>query len=63
VVELCLEAPPLGLLDRIRDLRASGYSTRAIYAWFGVPKTVDQLAEARRVFSIAVDHMADLAGP
>ena len=62
VVELCVEAPPLGLLDRIRDLRACGYSTRAIHAWFGMPKTVDQLAEARRVFSIAVDHMADLAG-
>jgi hypothetical protein len=58
VVEVQVEAPPFGLLDRIRDLRAWGYSTRAIHGWFGTPQLVDQLVEARVVFNIAMDHMA-----
>ena len=58
VVEAQVEAPPFGLLDRIRDLRACGYSTRAIHEWFGTPQSVNQLVEARVVFNIAMDHMA-----
>jgi hypothetical protein len=58
VLEVQIEAPPLGLLDRIRDLRACGYSIRAIHCWFGTPQSVDHLAEARVAFSIAMDHMA-----
>jgi hypothetical protein len=58
VVAVQVDAPPFGLLDRIRDLRACGYSTRAIHGWFGTPQSVDQLVEARVVFDIAMDHMA-----
>lgn len=58
VVEVEVEAPPFGLLDRIRDLRTCGCSIRAIHGWFGTPQSVDQLAEARVVFNIAMDHMA-----
>jgi hypothetical protein len=58
VVEVQVEAPPFGLLDRIRDLRACGFSTRAINRWFGTAQSVDQLAEARVIFNIAMDHMA-----
>jgi hypothetical protein len=64
VVEVQIEAPPFGLLDRIRDLRACGYSTRAIRGWFSAPRSVDQLEEARVVFNIAMDHMAaNVAAP
>jgi hypothetical protein len=64
VVEVLIEAPPPGLLDRIRDLRACGFSTRAITGWFSsTPQSFDQLAEARVVFSIAMDHMAETAQP
>ena len=59
VVEVQVEAPPFGLLDRIRDLRTLGCSTRAIHRWFGTPRRVDQLVEARAVFNIAMDHMTD----
>jgi hypothetical protein len=58
VVAVQVDAPPFGLLDRIRDLRACGYSTRAIHGWFGTPQSVDQLVEARVIFDIAMDHMA-----
>jgi hypothetical protein len=61
VVEVQAEAPPSGLLDRIRDLRAYGCSTRAISGWFGRPQSVDQLAEARVVFDIAMDHMTAIS--
>jgi hypothetical protein len=61
VVEVQAEAPPFGLLDRIRDLRAYGYSTRAIHGWFGRPQSVDQLVEARVVFDIAMDHMTAIS--
>jgi hypothetical protein len=57
VVEAQLDAPPLGLLDRIRDLRACGLSTRAIHNWFGTPQSVDQMVEARVVFKIAMEHL------
>jgi hypothetical protein len=57
IVEAQVEAPPPGLLDRIRDLRACGYSTRAIHGWFGTPQPVDLLAEARVVFNIAMEHI------
>lgn len=63
VVELQLDAPPFGLLDRIRDLRACGCSTRAIHGWLGTPQSVDQLVEARVVFNIAMDHVAALSQP
>jgi len=63
VVEAQVEAPPFGLLDRIRDLRACGYSTRAIHGWFGTPQSVDELMEARVVFNIAMDHMAAMSQP
>jgi hypothetical protein len=63
VVEVQVEAPPFGLLDRIRDLRACGYSTRAIHEWFGTPQSVDQLVEARLVFDIAMDHMTAVSQP
>lgn len=63
VVEVQVEGPPLGLLDRIRDLRACGCSTRAIHGWFGTPQSVDQLVEARVVFNIAMDHMAAMSQP
>ena len=63
VVEVQVEAPPFGLLDRIRDLRACGYSTRAIHEWFGTPQSVNQLVEARIVFNIAMDHMASTSQP
>jgi hypothetical protein len=58
VVELCPEGPPLALLDRIRDLRSFGLSTRAICAWFGMPKSVDHLSEARAIFDIAMQHLS-----
>ncbi len=62
VVEVRVEAPPSGLLDRIRDLRACGFSRRAIKGWFGsTPQSLDQLSEARVVFDIAMDHMAALS--
>jgi hypothetical protein len=57
VVERYSEAPPPGLLDRIRDLRAFGFSSLAIYAWFGIPKRVDHLSETRVVFDIAMEHI------
>jgi hypothetical protein len=57
VVEAEVEAPPFGLLDRIRDLRACGCSTRAIRGWFGMQQSMDPLIEARVVFSIAMDCM------
>jgi hypothetical protein len=64
VVEVLVEAPPPGLLDRIRDLRACGFSTRAITGWFSsTPQSFDQLAEARVVFDIAMDHMAAMSQP
>lgn len=63
VVEVQIEAPPLGLLDRIRDLRVCGFSTRAIHEWFGTPKPVDPLVEARVVFDIAMDHMGATSQP
>jgi hypothetical protein len=63
VVAVQVDAPPFGLLDRIRDLRACGYSTRAIHGWFGTPQSVDQLVEARVVFDIAMDHMASTSQP
>ncbi len=63
VVEVQVDAPPFGLLDRIRDLRACGYSTRAIHGWFGTPQSVDRLVEARLVFDIAMDHMASTSQP
>jgi len=63
VVEAQVEAPPFGLLDRIRDLRACGCSTRAIHGWFGTPQSVDELMEARVVFNIAMDHMAAMSQP
>lgn len=63
VVEVQVDAPPFGLLDRIRDLRACGYSARAIHGWFGTPRSVDQLVEARVVFDIAMDHMASESQP
>jgi hypothetical protein len=63
VVEVQVDAPPFGLLDRIRDLRACGYSTRAIHGWFGTPHSVDRLVEARLVFDIAMDHMASTSQP
>lgn len=58
VLEVQSEAPSVGLLDRIRDLRGWGYSICAISGWFGVPQSVDQLAEARVAFKIAMDHLA-----
>jgi hypothetical protein len=58
VVELCFEAPPPGLLDRIRDLRAFGFAGRAIYGWFGMPVYVDHLTEARLVFDIAMQQIS-----
>src|SRR4029077_15639796 len=63
VVESQVEAPPFGLLDRIRDLRACGCSTRAIHGWFGTPRSVDELMEARVVFNIAMGHMAAMSQP
>jgi hypothetical protein len=63
VVEVEVEAPPFGLLDRIRDLRVCGFSTRAIRAWFGTPQPVDPLAEARVIFNIAMDHMGATSQP
>jgi hypothetical protein len=63
VVEVQAEAPPFGLLDRIRDLRAWGYSTHAIRGWFGTAQHVDQMAEARVVFDIAMDHMTAVSQP
>jgi hypothetical protein len=57
VVEVQVEAPPFGLLDRIRDLRVCGFSARAIREWFGTPQPMDPLVEARVVFNIAMDHM------
>jgi hypothetical protein len=63
VVEVQVEAPPFGLLDRIRDMRACGYSTRSIRAWFGIPQPVNELVEARVVFDIAMDHMAGISQP
>jgi hypothetical protein len=57
VVEVQVEAPPFGLLDRIRDLRVCGFSARAIHLWFGTPQPMDPLVEARVVFDIAMDHM------
>jgi hypothetical protein len=63
IVEAQVEAPPPGLLDRIRDLRACGCSSRAILGWFGTPQPVDELAEARVVFNIAMDHMATTSPP
>jgi hypothetical protein len=64
VVEVLVEAPPPGLLDRIRDLRACGFSMRAITGWFSsTPQSFDELAEARAVFKIAMDHMAAMSQP
>jgi hypothetical protein len=58
VVELCFEAAPPALLDRIRDLRAFGFASRAIYAWFGMPTSVDHLTEARLIFDIAMQQIS-----
>jgi hypothetical protein len=58
VVELCFEAPPPGLLDRIRDLRAFGFAGRTIYGWFGIPTSVDHLTEARLIFDIAMQQIS-----
>jgi hypothetical protein len=63
VVELQVEAPPVGLLDRIRDLRAFGFSACTIQRWFGMSKSVDHLAEMRLVFNIAMEQIAGVPEP
>lgn len=63
VVELQAEAPPVGLLDRIRDLRAFGFSACTIQRWFGMSKSVDHLVETRLVFNIAMQQLAGVPEP
>jgi hypothetical protein len=63
VAQLRCEGAPAGLLDRIGDLRALGFPTRAIYEWFGMPESVAHLTETRVMFEIAMQHYSQAAEP